>query len=99
MVVVSMEVLVHVGEFPINRCYKCVVRSWGNKDVPERYGTIVFGIFLAELDVGVNRVGVLEELVTMFTLLDDEGVIHIPKPESGCMGDGADGFSFRLFHE
>ena len=45
------------------------------------------GIFCGELDVGVNRADVLEEMVTMFRLLDDEGVIRIPKPEPGWMGE------------
>ena len=29
----------------------------------------------------VNRVDMVEELVTLFSLLDDEDVIHIPKAE------------------
>ena len=37
-------------------------------------------IFGSELDVWFQGVDVLEELWTMFCLLDDKGVIHIPQP-------------------
>ena len=51
-----------------------VVGSWGDKGVQERYGTIFFGVFYSELDVWVWGVDVLEELWTMFCLLDYNGV-------------------------
>ena len=76
MVAVPVEVSVSVGGFAINRCYKGFVGSQENKGVQERYGTIVFEISCGELDVGVNRVDMLGELVAMFKLLDDEGIIH-----------------------
>ena len=50
------------------------------------YGTIVFGLLYGELDMGVNRVDMLEKLVTMSSLLDNKGVIHVAKPESGWIG-------------
>ena len=73
MVAAPVEVLVCVGGFPIKRCHKGVVWSWGTKDVQDKCGTIIFGIFCVELDMGV----------TTFSLLDDESIIHMPKPESG----------------
>ena len=36
----------------------------------------------SELYVRVNGVDVLEELVAVFCLLGDRGVIHIPEPQS-----------------
>ena len=94
-----MEVLVVVGGFPVYGSYKGIIQSWGNKAVQERYGAIIFGIFHGKLDVGVYRVDVLEELVTIYHLLDDKGVIHISKPRPGRTGGRADGFGFKLFHE
>ena len=38
------------------------------------------GFLSSELDVGVLGVDMLEELVTMFCLLDDKGVTHKPEP-------------------
>ena len=35
---------------------------------------------LGELDVWVNGVSVFQEFVTVSCLLDELGVIHIPKP-------------------
>ena len=77
MVTVPVVVLVCVVGVPINRCYDGVVGFWVNKGVQEMYGTIVSGSFCGELDVRINslRVDVLEELVTMFSLLDDKSVI------------------------
>ena len=46
----------------------------------------------------VNGVYVLKELLAVFCLLEDKGVIHIPEPKPG-VGGGADGLSFNLFHE
>ena len=63
------------------------------------YGTIFFWIFHSELYAGVYRFEVLEELVAMFCLLDNKGIIHIPKPKPGWNGGRADGFGFKLFHE
>ena len=49
------------------------------------------------MNVGVNIVVVLEELVNMFSLLHEKGVMYIPKPKPGWMGGRADGSSFKLF--
>ena len=47
----------------------------------------------------VYGVDVLEELMAMFCLLDDKGIIHIPKPKLGWTGGRADGLGFKLLHE
>ena len=99
MVPVPTEVLVHVDGFPVNKCFEGVIEYWGKKGVQERYGTIIFWIFHAELDVRINGVDLLEVLVNMFSLLDDRSVIHVHKPESGWIWGKADGFDFKLFHE
>ena len=75
----------NVGGVPMNRCYEGVIGPHGYKGVQNRYETIIFGDFHGDLDVGINRVHVLEELVTMFSLLDDKSVIHILKIEPGWM--------------
>ena len=46
-----------------------------------------------------NGVNLLEEMLAMFCLLGDKGVIHIPEPKPGWIGCVADGFGFKLFHE
>ena len=51
-----------------------------------RYGTILLGVLSSKLDVWVQEVDVLEELMTVFCLLDDNGVIHIPEPHVGRVG-------------
>ena len=45
-----------------------------------------------------NGVDVLEELMAMFCLLDDKGVIDVSKPKPGWIGGSADGLRFKLFH-
>ena len=37
--------------------------------------------------MGILEIYVLEELMTMFYLLDDKGVIHKPEPQAGRVGD------------
>ena len=44
------------------------------------------GNLFGELYMEVNGINVLEELLAVFCLLDDKGVIHIPKPKSGWIG-------------
>ena len=59
----------------------------------------MFGIFHGELHMGVYGINVLEELVAMFGLLDNKGVIHISKLKPGWIRVRADGFGFKLLHE
>ena len=75
-----MEVLVCVRGFPISSCYKGVVGILGNKDVKERYGTITIWIFWGELDVGSIQL-MCWRYLWLFSLLNDESIIHIPKTE------------------
>ena len=35
----------------------------------------------------------------MFCLTDDKGVIHKPEPHGRGVGEGLEGFDFKLFHE
>ena len=51
------------------------------------------------MDMEVYVIDVLGELVAVFSLLDDKGVVHLPKPKPGWIGGRADGFGFKLFHE
>ena len=39
----------------------------------------------------------VQELLALFCLLDDKGVINIPKPKPWCFGGSADGCGFKLF--
>ena len=41
----------------------------------------------------------LKQLATVFCLLDDQGVIHRPKPKVGVGGGSAKGFYFKLLLE
>ena len=43
-------------------------------------GTIFFRVLHSELDMGVLGVDMLEELVTVFYMFSDKGVIHKPEP-------------------
>ena len=52
-----------------------------------------------KLDVRVNGIDVLEEMIALFSLCDDKGVIHISKSKPGWIWDSTDGFGFKLFHE
>ena len=72
--------------FPIYRCYEGIVGSQANKDTQERYGTIIFGIFYFVVYVGVNRADVLDDLTTVFTLLDDKCVIQYLSQSLGGWG-------------
>ena len=47
----------------------------------------------------VNGINVLQELLAMFHLSDEKGVIHIPKPKPWWIVGSADGFGFKLLHE
>ena len=47
----------------------------------------------------VNGINILKELLAMFYLLDDKGVIHIPEPKLGWIRSSADSLGFKLFHE
>ena len=80
MAAVPVEVLVCVSGFPVYKDCEGIVGSQGNKGVWVSYETIILWIFYSKLDVWVNKVDILEELVTMSSLLDAKGVIHIPKP-------------------
>ena len=35
----------------------------------------------------------------MFCLIDDKGVIYKPEPEGRGVGEGGEGFDFKLFHK
>ena len=59
---------------------------------------IVLWIIHGILDVNVSGINVLQELITMLSLLDDKGVIHIPKPKPRWIGDSTDGFGFYLMN-
>ena len=48
---------------------------------------------------GVKGITVVEELLGVFCLVDDKGVIHIPKPSPGRMMGDADRSSFKVLHE
>ena len=80
IVTAPVNVLICVGWFSTYWCCGSVVGSSGDKGVQERYGTIFFGVSCGELDVWVQGVDVLEELRTMFCLLDDKGFTQIPEP-------------------
>ena len=49
--------------------------------------------------MGIYGIDMLEELVAVFCLLDDKGAIYILNPKPGWIGDRANGFGFKLFHE
>ena len=70
-----------MGGFSVYRGCKGIVWSWPNYSVQEGNGTIVHGIFYGKLDMRVTGINVLEELTTLFSLLDDKGVNHISKPK------------------
>ena len=57
------------------------------------------GMELCDLDMWVNGIDVLEELLNMFCLIDDKGVIYIPEPQPRCFGSSAYSLGFELFHE
>ena len=59
--------------------YPSFLTNGGNKGIQERSGSILTEVFHYELDVWILRIDVLEELVTMFCLLDDESVIYVPE--------------------
>ena len=40
-----------------------------------------------------------EELLGVFCVMDDRGVINIPKPDSRRVGGSADGSGFKVFHK
>ena len=42
--------------------------------------------FHCKPEMRIYGIDVLEELVTVFSLLDDEGVFHVLKPEPGWIG-------------
>ena len=50
-----------------------------------------------ELNMLVNGINVLEEVMAVFCLLGDKGVI--PKPKLGWIRGSADVLGFKLFHE
>ena len=99
VVAVPQEVLVCMGGFAMHRSCKCIIWSHGNKSFQEGKRTIVLWVSHGKLNVRVNGINVLEELITMFSLLDDKGVIHIRKPKPGWIRVSADGFGFKLFHK
>ena len=46
-----------------------------------------------------NVINVLKELLAVFYLLNDKGVIYIPKPKPGWIGSIADGLALKLLYE
>ena len=52
-----------------------------------------------ELNMGIKRIKVVEELLGVFLLVDDKGVIHIPEWDPGRVGGSADGSGFKVLHE
>ena len=73
--------------------------SWRDSGVQERDGAIVLVIFHGELEMWVNGINVMEELLAMFYLLDDTGVIFIPESKRGWIGGSADGMGFKFLNE
>ena len=77
---------------------KYVVPSWGDKSVQEWNGSIAAGNVCWTVCVDqwnwcdVGTAGCV-------LLLDDKGVINIPKPKPGWMGSSADGLWFKLIYE
>ena len=49
--------------------------------------------------MGVNRVNVLQELVSVFYLLDNKNITHIPFCLVLGVGRCVDGPDFKVFHE
>ena len=47
----------------------------------------------------VNGVDMLQEMVAVFCILDDKGVIQIPKPQPRWVGGLVEGLDVELFHE
>ena len=77
MIVVSVEVLVHMGGFPVYRGCTCVIGSWRNWSVKKGKEPLSLGFSMVNWIWVSMDIIVLEELVTMFSLLDDKGVILI----------------------
>ena len=44
-------------------------------------------------------VDVLKKFLAVFCLVDDKSVIYKPEPKGRGMGEGREGFNFKLFHE
>ena len=75
-----------MGGYAINCSCKGGVGTQGHSGVKKGYGTIFLGVLNGKLDMGVLRVDVLEELMTVFCLLDYKGVMHKPDPQVGKRG-------------
>ena len=66
---------------------------------PRRGGLLVHLGLCCELYVEVKGIKVGEELLGVLCLVDDKGVIHIPKPDSGETGCGPDASGFEVLHK
>ena len=44
-------------------------------------------------------VDMLKKFLAVFCLVDDKSVIHKPEPKGRGVGEGGEGFDFKLFHE
>ena len=47
----------------------------------------------------VEGIEVGEKFLGVFYLVDDKGVIHVPKPDPGDIGGSADGSGFEVLHK
>ena len=80
VVAVPLQVLVHVCGFPVysNRQLNIILQFYNG--VQEGDGTILLVVLHCKLYSQLNTVDVLKEVLFIFFLLDNKGVIHIPLP-------------------
>ena len=71
VVAITMEVLVHIGRFPIHRAQQIVTESWKNKGVQEGNDAVTVGNLCGEFNMWVSVINMLKESLTMPSLLDD----------------------------
>ena len=85
MIPVPWEVQVSVGGFSVHPYCKTSIFFWFDDSVQKRYGAIFFCLLHSKLDGNIYCVDVLEELLLIFLLLYNPGIINIPSPYSrGC---------------
>ena len=83
---VPLHILVSMSGFHAHSDGQCAISLWFENGVQEGDGPILLVVLHCKLYGRVNTVYVLKEALFVDLLVDDKGVIHIPAPEPGGLG-------------
>ena len=85
--------------FLYTETFRVLLSQWETRLSRKGMELLSLGFSVVNGYMWVRGIDMLEELLGMFCLLDDKGVIHIPESQPWWIGGSGDGLAFKLFHK